>query len=635
MTSKNKKITGVAGGILLILGSLFVPDPQGVDIPILGAATSRGDFQITSQFLGYVNKADITNIPPGYLVSGSQNVISTDGNTVALRGGYTVDGTTFTDESPVLSSYDWLRHTGDEGHVRFGSSTIQYRFVTSTGTVQWVFLDNGYSSSSEMNFAEFWDTTELIDEVLFVNGTSTVSEWSGAVTSVSSTAATTITKNGTSTWAQDGFYTAKTGRALVIGGAEYTYTGGENTQILTGVSPSAASLTTGIPIAQAVTSTLNSAITTLPDDFENEIIGVLDNQIYVGARNDRRVFISKQNNYKDFSNTATRLPGEGATITLDDIVRGFIPQEEAMYVSAGEDQWYQITFKLSADNTAEAFVIDRLKTTAQQGAQEQALIEKIKNSVVYISREPTLDELGRVENVETPQSRPLSDAIKNDFDITDFSSGDIQYFKNNIYIAVPKSSAVLIYNLAKGYWEAPQVLPCRRLAVISQELYCHSNAVLETYKLFDGTNDNGNSIKAVAAFSYQNFGIREKLKSFDEFYSEGYITSNSELTLTLRFDWLGTTQELSEIIQGDDTDIVIEPVGSESLAVNPLGTKSLGGEEEGVGLPKFRIISTFPRENFFEYQPIYSSDEVDYTWEVIGFGPQVSISDQKATFITK
>ena len=296
-----------------------------------------------------------------------------------------------------------------------------------------------------------------------------------------------------------------------------------------------------------------------------------------------------------------------------------------MYVSAGDSQWYRITFALSSDNTKEAYKIDLLKTTAQQGAQEQALIEKVKNSVVYISHEPTLDELGRVENVETPQSRPLSDPIKTDFDNADFTGGDMQYYKNNLYIAAPADGVTLIRNIAKGFWEAPQVLPCRRFSVIESSLYCHSGLVKETYKLFDGTNDNGNSINGVAAFPYQSFGDRTKLKNFDEFYSEGYITQNSKLTLTLKFDYLGATQKLEQEIDGGDEDIVFTSDSDDSLGTSPLGTRSLGGEGES-NKSKFRVIGTFPKNDFFEMQPVYSSNATDYSWEITAFGPNARLS---------
>ena len=107
----------VWAGVGLVLAGLF-----GGQQLNLGASTASAEFSVTNQFLGYVNKPDITNIAPNYLVVGSQNVISTDGNTVALRGGYTIDGATSTDESPIRSSYDWLRHTWDQRHIKFSSS---------------------------------------------------------------------------------------------------------------------------------------------------------------------------------------------------------------------------------------------------------------------------------------------------------------------------------------------------------------------------------------------------------------------------------------------------------------------------------------------------------------------------------
>lgn len=583
-------------------------------------------FQLVTQFSGYQHKRDVTNMAPGVLVVGSQNVLSTDGDRIASRKGYTLTGAANASLYPIVSSYEWMTHRGTELALRSWNDRIEFLYGTT-----WYTLATGFTSVA-FNWAEFWDTTEVQDLLLFVNGTSNIYSWSGAYATFASATAATVTLQGTTTWAESGFLVAGT-RQIIIGGVTATYTGGEGTTTLTGVSVDFSATAVGTLIYQAMRTQANSAITStnvnFPATFKNDLIAVLTNQVYIGSLTSRAVYISKVNSFSDFSRSAPRAPAEGENITLDATTTGFVVQEEAMYMSAGLDQWYLTVFTPSADLTKESLSVKRLKTSSQQAARSQAAIAKIKNEIVFISKEPTLDTLGRVEQITTPQTKPLSDPIKTDFDSYNFTNVHLRFHKSFLYIALPGEGLVLIRNLEKGFWEAPQTLPISRFSVISGELYGHSSQVPETYKMFTGYNDNGNSIRSIAAFSYQNFGDRVKQKSFTEFYTEGYIDGNTEITLQLNYDYGGFTQIAEDTISGQNSAILFQPSSEDySLGAQSLGSASLGGgggEVEELP-PKFREIHTIVRQDYFEEQTVYISDGVDQRWELLAFGPSVSAS---------
>lgn len=573
-------------------------------------------FALTEDFLGYRNKTDQTKLEGGYLVKGSQNVISTDGDRIAIRKGYTLYGAANTALTPIESSYEWttargleipLRSYDDELEIEYGGTW--YRLKDSWTNVDFV-------------FSEYWDAGEVQDALLFVNGDSNIYYWSGGITTFASATSNTITKQGTSSWAEEGFILGGTTQ-VVIDGTTYTYTGGESTTTLTGVTPdpTSAGHTAGDLVVQAVRTTSNTPTATGQNDFIAEI----DNQIYVGSAISRLVYVSEVNDYTNYV-TGTA-PGDPVNLTLAGTCKGFAVQEDVMYISAGLDQWYQVHQELSADFTTANVTVKRLKTGSLQSAQSQDMITKIKNDIVFISQEPTLDLLGRVENVDTPQQKSLSDPIKLDFDNYDFTNAHIRYYRNNVYIAVPAESLVLIYNIERGYWEAPQVLPARRIAVIDGELYIHSNAVPETYKLFDGRNDNEAPINAIARFSYRNYGARAWLKSHDEWYSEGYIAPNTTLDLTLRYEYEGSKQTTTYEIDGGNEDIIFESSLDASLGKAGLGKMPLGSTTESSStsdLPnKFRIKHEMIPERYFEIQPEYSSNGTDYNWELLAFGSNV------------
>lgn len=572
-------------------------------------------FKIISQFKGYSNKQDITNLGDGFLVSGSQNVISTDGNTIAVRGGFTRDGAANSALTPILRSFEWKTARGLEIPLRSYDTKLEFRY----GGV-WYQLASGFSSVL-FEFDTVWHNDEKQDKLLFVNGDSNIREWSGGITTFGSAGATTITKQGSTTWKENGF--TNTG-SVIIGGITYTYTGfnGAGDQ-LTGVSPNPTlgGHTAGDLVFQAIVTKSNKP----GSNLKNDLIAVLRNQVYIASYTSRLVFVSKNTDYTDYNFSSPRLPGDGALITLDGTPTGFAPQEENMYISAGLDQWYLTNFQLSSDLLSETLRIIRLKTDSQGAAIKQSAIGLMKNKIIFISNEPTLDFLGRIENVNTPQGVPLSDPIKNDFQDYDFTDAHVKYFKNNLYIAVPGESRLLIYNIQKGYWEPPQILPAGRLAIIGGELYLHSSTVPETYKLFEGTSDNGNPIAAIARFSYMNFGARANKKVFNEWYTEGYISSNTVLTRKIFYDYEGFNSINSEDILGDNSNIILTS-SSGSLGKLSLGKQKFGGSG-GDEFPKFRIIHPVVEQDYWEVQPEYSSNGVDQRWELIAFGSNVDYSE--------
>ena len=585
------------------------------------------NFQLTSEFKGYRSKRDKTNIPEtGVLVSGSQNVVSTDGENIAIRQGYSLYGEAASGVIGIRSSYEWDTYRGVQHALRAYDDELEF-YDTNTST--WVRLMSSLTSVA-FNFAEYWDTTEAQDILLFVNGTSNVYFWSGGTATFASATVNTITKQGATTWAEAGFLTAGT-RQVIIEGITYTYTGGEATATLTGVTPdpTAGGHTAGDTIVQAVRTTANSAITGLPAAFSNDLISILGNQVWIGSHENRQIYVSNINNYLTFAFSSPRLIGEGSLLTLDQVPFAFIVEEDAMYISAGKDFWYNSSIILSQDNTREILQINRLKTTPLQGALSQGAVGKIKNSIVFISNEPTLDSLGRVENITTPQSKPISDPIKGDFDDYDFTNTHIRFFKNNLYIALPNESRLLVFNIERGFWEAPWILPAGRLAIIGGDLYLHSNAVDETYKLFDGYNDNGLAVNAIAKLNYMSYGERAKKKIHTEWFSEGYIAANTDLTLTLNYEIDGASSSIVKTIDGAPGQNTIflanfgNPIGQEPLGGEPLGGPTTAAED----VNKFRIIHEMAPLDYYEIQAVYSTNDIDQKWELLAFGSDVQLSN--------
>ncbi len=616
-------------------------------------AARKHEFALTQGGWQYRNREDKTLLPGNVMVAGSQNIITNTAGRIQVVKGYTLDGASSDTFAPILSAYDWLTSSmGERNHRGWlepsdGYGHLQFRTVDSNNVVTWRDLITTLASGS-MNFTTFWDTSELIKELLFVDGSSNIYEWSGATTTFASATNVTLTKEGTTTWAQDGFYTAKAGRSISLLGSDglvysATYSGGETTQTLTGVSFDFTTVTpaVGEVIYQTVITTANSTMTSILSTFHNDLISPLANQIWIGAMTSQNVYLSKINNYKDYSFFTPRLPGEGDLFNIDESLMAFAPQEDKMYLTTHKSLWYEISFQLSADLTKEAITINRLKTNTLQGAQSQAFVSHDKNNVIFVSHEPVVASLGRVSNIlQTPQIEDFSYPIVNDMNFLDFDDGAIKYHKNFIYVAVPKESIVLIYNQTDPtgkhqFWECPVTYPISRFSIINGELYGQSYETPETFKLFEGYNFNGQPIPAIANFAYNNYGTRSDTKGFNQFMVEGYTNANADFNLGLRKDLNGCSTDATFEINGDDTSIVCAggstaPLGIQSLGINPLGSDIDARSND----PFFRVIKVMPiLPYFYQLQVSFFSSGIDQQWEILSFGPALTMVNDLATKI--
>lgn len=585
-----------------------------------------------SQFLGYESKRDVTNQNPGVLIKGSRNVVSTDGDTVAIRQGYTEYGTESDSLNPVESSFEWQKLR--QGIIPLKSYDDELEFCWTTalgGDGEWYKVKDSWTSVA-FSFTPFYSSTESDDQLLFVNGDNNIYMWSGGIATFASATSNTVTLQGTDTWTEKGFLTAGTRSIRILDDTgvwrEAVYTGGESTTTLTGVGDdfTAYTISPGALVIQSVRTTSNKPASSAP--FTNDIIRTLNNQVIVGSYNDQTLYISAVGDFSDYSPSAPRLPGEGASITLDappvDII---VPNDgqtqDTFYVSAGKDFWYAVSFELSSDTTKEAVRVQPLKSSVGGGAKNQGAVGFVKNFIAYVSNEPTFDFLGRIQDIDTPQSKPISDKIKTDFDGYDFTNCHVKFYRNNIYIALPVESLLLVYNLEKGFWEAPWDLPVRRLAVIDGQLIFHSNVTPSSYKLFDGYTDNGNPVNGIARFSYQNMGERMKYKNFTMVNIEGYITEITTLQTKVLYEYNGYGGESSFETVGDESGVIfklIEPSGT--LGDTSLGEHSLGGDGVGddSGKNKFRKIKKQVKQDFFECAFEFSSNDVNQQWEILSFG---------------
>lgn len=622
--------------------------------PTKAAIHKVGDYSLIGKFLGYRAREDQTTLPLGTLVAPSQNVrINTSGR-VALTTGYVLDGTGSTViDSGILSNYDFTNFKGDVRNLRAGFLTssgndgkLQYRYVTGTSTVNWVNLKTGLTNV-RLSYTNYWDNSALVQLVTWVDGSNNVFQWNGAVTTVASAGMVTVTKQGTNTWAQEGFSTTGT---IVIGGVTATYTGGTGTTTLTGVSVNFSATAVGAIVHQEVVTTTLGTMTSILSTLEPTVVGCgQNNQLYLGSSSSSSCYISKVNDFTNYSFTSpVRVSGEGFLLPLDAPPVKFIPQEDRttvngtdMYISQGLNNWCVVELTISADLTHETIAKRRLKTSPLLGAKSERLAGKMKNEIMFVGCDNTVNFFGYQSYQYVPAIIDFGFPIINDLNSYDMTDGSIFYHKNFVLLAIPKSGLIRLYNMTDQtkqytsyfrdiedvtaqpwFWEAPITFPLSGFYVVNGDIYGHSYTTSESYKLFTSGSLNGQQIDGNATFSFDDKGDRSQNKASNEIFVEGYIKQNTQLSVTVNGDLDNFQTSQTKIIDGNDSTIVAFGSTAGSLGTSSLGTLPLGGGiAQDTVLPAwFHTVKTYTQVPCYLENVSFVSKGVDLQWELLTFG---------------
>lgn len=440
--------------------------------------------------------------------------------------------------------------------------------------------------------------------------------------------------NGYATWKARGFLAAGT-RSVLINGTSYAYTGGEDTNTLTGLAGLPA-ITAATPAFQTCRSNANHA--SLPTGFTNDYVGVQRQQLWLGSSTSREAWASKTTDFTDFAFTANRLPGEGIQVVLDGPCRGFEASETDITIFDANDGIYQVKYQLSSDNAKEAVSVDKKKSSPGQGLISPNAKVAIKNAVAFVTNEPTLDTVGNIENVSSEQSKPLSDVIKTDFDGYDFTDACMKHYRRNIALSLPQEGALLLYDIRGQYWQPPQFFGNIGLISIAEngDLIGHSSISNESYRLFSGTNDNGFAINPVMRHAWNNYGAEDVEKGYDKYFLSGYISANGVLTKTNRYEQGEEVPPDVQTLDATDSRYLFGVSDINWLGKNPLGSRPIGGGglETNDGLIRFRKKFWTRELPFYETQPEFSMETLDAQFIITSHGANAELRTDQDPFIT-
>lgn len=628
------------------------------------------NFQLSEETLGYQTSNDVSNSDKRLLVAGSKNVLVDYQKKVKTRGGFTRLGAANPALTEVRNAWTWETSLGQHLSQRFYDDELEVWLSTVDGIEinAWKRIKDGWSTTKKMrsitqnNGKGWWDATEKIDLQIMVIGDDNGYEWSGGVAVVDSIPdGTHVKKAGSTTWAQNHFYTTRNRKMLCVRtGTEYTYTSGEGSDTLV-VSDSTGLVAGDILIQNIVTTTDICASNRLNDYVFN-----FQNQISYGSDSDDLVYISATDDYGDFTPSSPRESGEGELLTLDAPCRGFASIGQSFLVFAGDSSLFKVKYnQLAVGATlAETLSIDKLSIGVNQGLLNQESVLSVGDTLAYLSNEVALRVITEPTELEGINPKTYSNPIKPDFDNEDWEGVFMAWYKNIIFITAPVNSRMYMLNFVEDadgktfrFWNPPQTLPVGALSLIREDideqltLHGHSNSVPESYLLFDGLSDGQYedmdvndkiSIDARAIFAYNSFGKKDQLKNFDEYFVMGEVTPNTnDLSIVLNYDFAGETQVIERTIDGSDEDILEGNVGFNSLAQTSLADNPLGGLLDSglINIPpdarRFRVDFEIAKEDFYELQVGFNTNERDRYWSIIAHGPNVSLSTRRNINIRK
>lgn len=569
-------------------------------------------------------------------------MVKGDHDILVWSGGIAIGGTSGTSSAAasvnttVFSNAGTGYQIGDL--VSIGNGTSAVVEITAIG-------GGGAASQIRLNNGGFGFSATGDSATTAIKGTG-----SGLIVNVTAlSAVTTLTTSDGQDWARKGFLTqgqdGLISRSVIIGGTEYTYNGISGSTMY-GLSD--ATLGAGAVVFQApiITTDTPSA------DFVNDFNIVNGNQLIIGSYTSRAVYASDDTNYTTFGNGGTQ-PGSAFMLTLDNVGRGFAVRQGSLQVSAGTADWYEVTITtnyVTFSNSAtqvQNIAVSKKPGAPLSAALGQEFIVNVGDDVYYVAQDHQLYVYGSFTNQFNQRFPMLSQDIRDELSDADMTGGALAAVTDSLYLTVPVSGQTFIYSArqfvdasgniqAERLWYAPQIWNISRISVIDGVIYGTSSENPQYYQLFNTGqyyDDTPTTSKApyegVARFTYWNFsgkdGTRATLGDLSKLFFEGYIDPNSELSVTMRLNYQGATEELTEVISGLSNN----PVLYSSAGVVPIGTGKVGDELIGGGgpdefggaaFPKFRVIPTFKKFEVFEYQFELYSFSSGSRWELIAVG---------------
>jgi hypothetical protein len=599
------------------------------DNVVLGA----GQFEDTakwvnfSSFSGYNTKLDPSKVPDSANPQG-QNTTANDGDRISVRNnGFEIFPTTDTisnSTTPIISMHTFRQRDGRNIMMRSYSTYLEY---FNTYTSQWEILKGGYTSAQTFGFADININTDLVPYVYFGNGVEAFSRWTGMHDQLNGGVSI-----GAATVVVDDAGDFDTSGSIVFCGTEHAYTSHNATTF---------TLTGTATVDCADNDGVAQAVQTYPANPVGNIYMAYDNRLLISG-----IATTTQAVYFSAYGDATSFAGAGlvtaSTDTSPDIfnlaegggaVTGLAMDEQNLYIFK-RSLIYAVTLTDTDYNIQPLKPFDGKGQTT--GAVNQKSIFTGHNAVFFITPDNQIMSLQRVEQIDYPQIRPISDVIKPTVDAMDFSDSAGVVYKDKAYFSLKstpgasQNDTVLVWNTKDQMWDSPIVgWNVNEWNVYgngtTEDLYYGSSIGPNTYKITNEPNDGDYDVTANYRTKQFDFGMPYALKQLGDVYVDGYISPNTTLTISLLLDEDGFTQTFKTDIVGTNTALIYNSTAYNIFGLNPFGYERFGSNADLSGKKRFRVYlgKDFRTTPFYTAQLEFASDGQNQKWEILNYGFKV------------
>lgn len=592
----------------------------------------------TGKFGGFVNRDDATQVRGVSVIGQNMTFIGTDNPTV--RKGYEVIGTEAADITPVTRA--WIFETREGAKFELKAYDTKVRYWLEGTSTDYLDLLTGLTADKEFAYANISDTASTTAKTFFCNGTDDWYEFTGAHATISGSTINTLSI-ASGTWTALGFYTTGT-RSIIIRGTVYSYTGGEGTTTLTGVTPDP----TLQPVAAGDIAVQSPLVVSAMATIKGQVGFAHDGRIHARLETKKSIWnYSKLDNPDDW--TAGSSDGDGGAkevefggpITsfgkLNKTVLCFKPRIIKLL------DFIQVGSRVDSPRYQTLVSTDDKSTSL--GAVNQKSTFSTPKGVVFVTPDKRMMLLSGVTANNEPQYYTLSEPVQPIFDrgVHDEAAGIC--VNNIIYYAFKETKdstyndVVIIGDLTKITLDANgEPVPIRWdtpyigwnvsdwTAIESEtdkkiEVRWHSSINSSSYRIIDSKTDNTSSFTTTLRTWAETFDLPFKRKQMDMLYVEIKMSEITEVTATILYDEDGVTGQEVFVLDADSADHKFAKITYNPFGASVFGSQQFGSNPENDNMPKYRFFLELKKNvRFFTVSLQLSTDGEAQNYELVRYG---------------
>lgn len=553
---------------------------------------------LIKEFKGYQEGRDITKIDPDFFTYPSKNVLVYKGKAYK-RPGIALFGAAQDQEKPIHGEYVWKDAAPGEMPIRTFDQTVQVWLEEYKTGAGWTDIYAALNAGTQrVRFATWIDSNDSIihKRIFFVDGSTNVYQWNGAVGVVASVASSTITlatgKTAEALGFDDGSVTAQT---VIINGTEYTYDNDPTGQDLTLTSTPSGVSAGDLVIAKPTVAT--TLVTGLPN---KDHIHTYKNHVMLGSLDSVACYFSHIADYPlNFTVPGTKTAATAFFITLDGNLTASTERKGILWLST-QDDWFK-TIKLDSANAFGLFVeVSKDESTERNGALPYA-VSNFRGDTIFVAQDKTIQMITDLELIQSDSIKLLSDEVVGLLQRTNMTNVRVVVHERYIYIICPADATTIMYDTVDGFWQTPQEIGMSLLSIIGGQLIGHSNARNESFYLFSGNQDLGVDFEAVFAFPYRDNEDEFEYKQFSKQGISGRAKESAHVIWETFYDTDGEKRTHKREFDMTNVRMYASPVDSTWGAL-PFATAPYGGAIPATGseLKRFFLFDAPKATEYFE-----------------------------------